>query len=376
MQNLLYFFVACCILSGLGACHKAVYSNSGDAVFITGTETNHATSLSVDTTASSTAISITASALTGTDVTARLKIDTGLIAGYNTANGKSYVAPPAGSYSLAGDKVTIISGKNVSDAVDLTINSSRDLKDGVAYMVPVTISNITGGLRVLESSRTVYVIVNKVIRATVASITGNYFTCDFSQNNTGLKAMTAISYEARVLVNSFQSGSPFISSLMGIEENYLLRFGDVTISKDQLQQAGGGALTVAAPFATNTWYHVALTYDGSTQKIYVNGIVAASRSLSRTVDLTSTYSGGFHIGYSAGGRLLNGQISECRVWSRALSQTEIIDGMCGVDPKSSGLVAYWKLNEGTGNTSYDLSGNHHDAVAAGSVTWIPAVRCN
>ncbi len=372
MKILLFFFSACLFLPGLFSCHKAVYSEYSDALYITGTETNRATSLSVDTSGSSTAISVTFSGLTSSEITVQLKIDTSQIAVYNLANGKNYVAPPAGTYNLSGDGVTIPSGKNISNAIDLTISTSKGLKDGVAYMVPVTIISVTGGMRVLESSRTVYVMINKVIRSTVASLTGNYFTCDFSKNNTGLDAMTTLSYEARVLVNSFQSGSPFISSLMGVEEMFLLRFGDVTISKDQLQQAGVKALTVAAPFATGTWYHIALTYDGSTEKIYVNGVVGASMSVTRTVNITN----GFHIGYSAGGRLLDGLVSECRVWSKALSQTEIIDGMCGVDPASSGLVAYWKLNEGTGNTSYDLSGNHHDAVAAGAVTWVPNVRCN
>lgn len=371
MRTFLYTLLTVFLLCVFMACSKD--KENGDALFITGTEVNPSTTLTVDAGASSTAISVTSSGLVNTDIAIKLKIDTTLIASFNRANNKAYVAPPAGIYSLSGDEVTIKSGEYVSNAVNFTISSNSQLRDGIAYMVPVTISSSGSNLPVLPASRTVYIVINKVIRSTVASIAGNYFTCDFSQNNDNLKAMTNLTYEARVLVSGFQNSSPFISSLMGIEENYLLRFGDVTIGKDQLQQAGGSALTVAAPFATGKWYHVALTYDGSTQKIFVDGALAASRSLTRTVDLTQ---GGFYIGRSAGGRLLNGLVSECRVWSKALTQTEIINGMCGVDPSTPGLVAYWKLNEGTGRVASDLSGNHHDATASGNVTWVPNVRCN
>ncbi|QJB32557.1 DUF1735 domain-containing protein [Chitinophaga oryzae] len=361
------------LAAGILSCSKEIYT---DALYITGTETATTTTLSVDASPSSTALSITSSGLADGDISVQLKIDTTLISKYNRDNKRNYKAPPSGLYSLSKESVIIKAGTHVSDAVSFTMSSNEGLEDGVAYMVPVTISNVSGGKRVLESSRTIFVVINKVIRSTVASIAENEFECDFSTNSENLKAMTTISYEARVFVNSFQDRSPFISSIMGIEETYLLRFGDVTIGKDQLQQAGKGSLTVSTPFATGKWYHIALTYDGAVQKIYVDGILAAQANISRSIDLTDNWMGGFHLGYSANGRRLNGMISECRVWSKALTQTEIQDGMCGVNPATPGLVAYWKLNEGTGNTAFDISGNKHNAVAARKVTWVPNVRCN
>ena len=35
-------------------------------------------------------------------------------------------------------------------------------------------------------------------------------------------------------------------------------------------------------------------------------------------------------------------------------------GACGVDSKSKGLVAYWKLNEGEGHIFHDATGNGYD----------------
>ena len=162
---------------------------------------------------------------------------------------------------------------------------------------------------------------------------------------------------------------------MGIEENFLLRFGDVTVKPNQLQMAGGlTATNVSMEFATGTWYHIAAVYNGSQLKIYVNGGEVATKTANRTVDLTSAL--GFYFGYSASGRLLDGAISEARVWSKALTKAEIINGMCGIDPATPGLEGYWKFNETSGNIAYDISGKGHNATATSALVRIPNVRCN
>ena len=62
---------------------------------------------------------------------------------------------------------------------------------------------------------------------------------------------------------------------------------------------------------------------------------------------------------------------ELRIWNRALSTTEINANMCGADPQSEGLVAYWKFNEGNGLTITDHTGNGNDGVAKSPVKWTP-----
>lgn len=41
-----------------------------------------------------------------------------------------------------------------------------------------------------------------------------------------------------------------------------------------------------------------------------------------------------------------------------------------MDPKSEGLVAYWKFNEGSGSTVVDRTGNGNDAVAKNPIKWV------
>ena len=73
---------------------------------------------------------------------------------------------------------------------------------------------------------------------------------------------------------------------MGCEENFLLRFGDVSCDPDQLQLAGGktGApswdkpdkgtahpTTFPTHFPTKKWCHFACVYDGSQITMYLDG---------------------------------------------------------------------------------------------------------
>jgi glucose/arabinose dehydrogenase/fibronectin type 3 domain-containing protein len=96
-----------------------------------------------------------------------------------------------------------------------------------------------------------------------------------------------------------------------------------------LQPAGGGTLAssgtvyTAGPTASplNTWTNVALTYDGTALRLYVNGTQVASRPGSGAIDTTShpLWIGG----NSPYGEYFTGLIDEVRVYDRALSESEI-----------------------------------------------------
>lgn len=374
MKYLKYIPVFFLLLIAIYACKKNDLNKN--VVYLAAAETNNVTTLTVENTGGEFVILSKSSKPVSSPVTINVTADNSLIDAYNQLNDKHYSALPANSYELSAETQTIAAGTNLSDKISLKIISVANFEDGKTYMVPIRIQSISGGsTSILEASKTLYIIINKVIIATVASLAGNYLTVDFVKGGDALKSLTNLTLETRVMVNSFQASSPFISSVMGIEEEFLLRFGDVTVKPNQLQVAGGPTATnVSTEFSTGTWYHLAAVYNGSQLRVYVNGELAASKDAVRTIDLTN--SRGFQIGRSAGGRLLNGAISEARVWTKALTQAEINNGMCVVDPASNGLLAYWKFNQSTGNTVTDVSGHGYDAIANRAITWIPNVRCN
>lgn len=370
MNYISKMLLLCIMVSTMLSCENKL--QDFESVYLTAAERDISATLSADDTGGSFAISASSSQLTKDDVTVEIATEPALVSKYNELTGRNYSVLPEGSYSLDAKTVTIARGTNISNKINFNVLSIKDFKDGMSYVMPVTIKR-ADGLAVLEASQTLYIVINKVIISSVASLTGTYFTVDFSKGN--LAPLSNITMETKVMVNKFQAASPFISSVMGIEENFLLRFGDVTVNNNQLQVAGGATATnVPMAFSPGIWYHIAAVYNGSSLAVYVNGELAATKEgVTRTIDLTK---GGFYFGRSANGRPLDGYISEAKIWSKALSKSEIVNGVCGIDPTSAGLLGYWKFNEGKGNIASDISGNGYDAVANGTVTWLPNVRCN
>jgi hypothetical protein len=91
----------------------------------------------------------------------------------------------------------------------------------------------------------------------------------------------------------------------------------------------GGALDQsaagAAALSTTDWTHLAATYDGATVRLYVNGALAGSASLSGAL---TTSAGALRIGgNSVWGEFFAGLIDEVRVYNRALSAAEIAADM-------------------------------------------------
>ncbi len=71
----------------------------------------------------------------------------------------------------------------------------------------------------------------------------------------------------------------------------------------------------------NQWYHIAITYDGSVLKMYINGQLNNSRNVTGVLNINSR---GASIGSDNGGqKFFNGLIDEVKFFDEALTQTEI-----------------------------------------------------
>jgi hypothetical protein len=77
-----------------------------------------------------------------------------------------------------------------------------------------------------------------------------------------------------------------------------------------------GATTVQ----TGTWYHVAMTYDGSFLRLYVNGLIDGSTNATGPL---STGPQPLTMGCVSGGWFFNGKIDELGLYDRALDASEI-----------------------------------------------------
>lgn len=337
-----------------------------------------------------------------TPVTGTFEAAPELLDAYNAQNKSDYIVPPADAYKLSDAEVTIAEGHHISSAAKLLISDPTKFEEGKNYCLPVRVKS-AGNL--LESGSVAYIVFAPIITVDVADINGKAFLVPGFRNNEKLGHLSQLTMECKVYVNAFQSSSPYISTLMGCEENFLLRFGDVSCDPDQLQLAGGktGApswdqpdkgtahpTTFPTHFPTGKWCHFACVYDGSQISMYLDGQLMGDPvkatgdiSLVWSYDYGTSYgdnNGPFAIGYSAGGRYLNGRVSEFRVWNIARTPAQLLNNICYVDPKSEGLIAYWRFQGQSDvlpdGSIRDWTGNGYNAVAkSGSPAWVPNHKC-
>lgn len=157
--------------------------------------------------------------------------------------------------------------------------------------------------------------------------------------------------------------------------------GSNTFFDFQVDYSGGGSqhllVIASAGFITlNAWQHIAVTWDGSTTAtnvhMYVNGKeVSYSTQQNGIGTRIDDSSNSLLIGNrSNGDRTFDGFIDELRVWNVARTSTEIQDNMQRqINPATSGLVGYWRMNENTDTTAFDETSNNNDGTITGSI-WV------
>ncbi len=113
----------------------------------------------------------------------------------------------------------------------------------------------------------------------------------------------------------------------------------------------------------NTWNHAAVTYDGVTVKLYLNGILVGTGAVSSYAAGT----GNLRIGQrsvNVTASIFMGTIDEVSIWNTTLSQSALQSNMfTGLVGTETGLMSYYKFDQASGTTLNDVKGAYNGTLS-------------
>lgn len=305
-------------------------------------------------------------------ITATAVVDKNLVATYNKAYYAEAEMLPEENYEVSESRMTINPGSVKSSEASFTFKGLGSLDRSKVFVLPVTVR--TSDIEMIASEKNYYYVFKAgALINVVADIVDNYLEIYPWANVSRVSGMKQITMEALVYPRTLDK---LISTVMGIEGSFLIRIGDAGIPGNQIQFAtsSGNFTSSKLQLQTNTWTHIAMTYDRSTGEIkfYLNGKLAYETSGSPSINIVGNGSDrNFLIGKSYDdSRDFDGYISEVRVWDVVRTPEEIAASIYAVDATNSGLVAYWKFDEGGGANVADATGNGNTLKAQnGPLLW-------
>jgi hypothetical protein len=175
-------------------------------------------------------------------------------------------------------------------------------------------------------------------RNTNLDLTNNLFTIEYW-------AKPTVVDNANHWVISKDAGNSDLDYLSGLNADNKWRFIFKNFAFD---------LSSTTTAVSGNWYHVACTYDGTTARLYINGIEEASATVAvGSVSNASNILLGARTA-SGANQFFKGDIDEVRIWNRALPDCEVKSTKdCElINPATQpGLLAYYKFRQGQVNSN-------------------------
>lgn len=334
-----------------------------NVAFITGTETTPVAKFVVEDTPASYVVTASATNKVEQNVNIQFAIDKSLVDAYNKEHSTNYFAIPDGAAVLENTDAVIEAGRAFSTPVTVKMVSTEGFAEGRVYVIPVTMSRVDG-LEVLKPSKTIFLRVARVFSFTSLNISNTGLYSNFIFPDDKKQELSNFTYEIKCYSQEWHRIARLCSFTSADEQrSSMLRFGENGLDINALQwvsPSSSGSIVSSTRFSTDRWYTISLTNDGSKLTMYVDGIKDAEGDGDGKPVTFQRFELGMSWTSYPRQQYFKGRIAEVRVWNRALSTAEIQTNLCGVDPQSEGLIAYWKMNEGEGHIFKDATGHGYN----------------
>jgi hypothetical protein len=193
-------------------------------------------------------------------------------------------------------------------------------------------------------------------------------------SNASLTLSNQLTFEAWVFVEESKCNTILSRGDGGGNSDYIFQVGYNGVSCNARTigfWAAGGWDSSASSVPLNAWTHVAVTYDGSNKRFYLNGVL--DRTISRT---GSVYQSGSPLfigrqGTACNCNLFKGRIDELRIWNTVRTSNELSQNMsASLTGTETGLAAYYRFEEGGGPTTADATGHGNTGTLTNGTAWI------
>lgn len=315
---------------------------------------------------------------------------------------------PDENCNLEGLSTVLRGGDVASKDIELTFTGLDKLDYSKVYVLPVTI--VSDGVAVLERAKTMYYVVKEASLVNYVADLKSNRSWPVWDNWDQVKNLETFTMEALINCHAFNNESKILT-VMGVEDHFLVRIGDVTIPTNQIQIAcaykdveGGSTLRAdltdpSLQLKVDRWYHLAVTFNKGYIKVYLDGRLRAEKDLTnigtvvrdgvqipiefKAVDFSAPHSDEsdgkprcFWIGYSYDSkRCLDGMIAEARLWNKVLSAEEINapNHFYKLYPSdiNASLLAYWKFDDAAGKAVKDYSIYGNNLSSDHDILWRP-----
>ena len=317
---------------------------------------------------------------------------------------------PAEYCNLEDIKSVVRAGDVSSENINIAFKNLDKLDYSKQYVLPVTIE--AEGVAVLERAKTMYFVIKEASLVNYVAEMYENRAWPIWDNWEKVSYLEEFTMECLINCHNFNNSSSILT-VMGVEDHFLIRIGDVTIPTNQIQVAlaykdveGGSTNRADVTDASlqlrkDRWYHLAVTFNKGYVQVYLDGRlkVEADRSvigkrpnpetgesediIFENVNFAAPHSDEsdgkprcFWVGYSYdSNRSLDGMIAEARLWNRVLTKEEINAPnhfyKLYENQIDESLLAYWKFNEGAGKVVKDYSIYGKDLEADHTLIWYP-----